>query len=109
MKAKIALGWLSVGVLLGTLSAHAANAADQKDLESYLATEIGMMGEAIAGCPAEAPSSSEEGWYFKRFWLRVRPKVGFTAAGAVKIEITPEVEMLWDRAYPEGWVTYKPA
>ena len=50
----------------------------------------------------------EEQWWYRRFWLRVRPKFAFSVPGFAKLEIMPETELLWERALPDGWVVFKP-
>jgi hypothetical protein len=49
----------------------------------------------------------EDAWYFRRFWLRLRPKATISIPG-VKLTLVPEVEVLLERDLPDGWVAYKP-
>ncbi|HUP58320.1 MAG TPA: hypothetical protein VM598_12760 [Bdellovibrionota bacterium] len=95
-------------LLLSGLILGSSNSFADTSLTDYLKSEIGTMQDAVSATPSGEPLADDEGWWFRRFWLRVRPKIGFTAAGAVKVEITPEVELLWERPYPDGWTTYKP-
>ncbi len=101
------MGQKALAFLIGI--AMSASAQAESSLSGYLKQEIAALDEAIASCPAEAQAQGEDGWWFRRFWLRARGKIGFTAGDAIKVEIVPEVELLWERPYPDGWTTYKPA
>lgn len=49
-----------------------------------------------------------EDYMFRRFWFRLRGKVGLKAPGLAGLEVIPEVEMLWEKEVPDGWAIYKP-
>jgi hypothetical protein len=57
--------------------------------------------------PTENACEKEDAWFFRRFWLRLRPKATFELPG-LKLTLVPEVELLLERDYPDGWGTYKP-
>jgi hypothetical protein len=101
MKAILILGW--VGLALA--APVQASAAALPELVRALDEDMSLADAAVASA-GSVPA--EEAWLFRRFWLRVRPKVGVGIGSVLKVEIAPEAEMLWERDLPEGWVTYKP-
>jgi hypothetical protein len=99
----LALSWL--------LAARPAPAAENPELTRELAEIVGRSNDAVrAACTdAEGEAGSDSRWFLRRFWVRVRPKATFAVPGFAKLEISPELELLWQRELPEGWTTYKPA
>ncbi|MBI3556954.1 MAG: hypothetical protein HY074_11880 [Deltaproteobacteria bacterium] len=88
----------------------AAQAAAVPELERFLDREVGRLDDAVAGSvsASEQPAASEEAWFLRNFFLRVKPRVTLAIPGLSKLEIIPEAEILWQRALPEGWAVYKP-
>jgi hypothetical protein len=89
----------------------AARAETIPELTAFLAAQIQATDAAIgssdaSGQPAQA--SFDEDWYYRRFWMRVRVPAGLDLPWIVKIQVIPEIELLWERQYPDGWSTYKP-
>jgi hypothetical protein len=72
-------------------------AAPVAELTRYFAESVQTTDEAVNQCSLTEPASEGEIWYFRRFWLRVRPKVSFAIPLIAKLEIVPELEMLWQR------------
>jgi hypothetical protein len=100
----MALGLL--GALVMTAAPARSEAAAIPELVRALGEEMDAADGAVAaGAALTAP---EDAWLFRRFLLRVRPKVAIGIAGFLKLEIAPEAEMQWERDLPTGWVTYKP-
>ena len=56
----------------------------------------------------EAPGRGDELWYLKRLRVRVQAKAGVEVPFLSKLEIVPEIELLWQRENPEGLAGYKP-
>jgi hypothetical protein len=55
----------------------------------------------------ESACTTQDEWYFRRVWLRLRPRAVFQLP-ALKLSLIPEVEILLERDYPDGWSAYKP-
>jgi len=96
-----------------------ANSDDTKvirqDLSSYLSTEISSVDEAVRNELSQVESeqlqrqhSKDESYFLRRFWLRIRPRVGIDIPGLADFEIIPETELLWEKQAPEGWEIYRP-
>ncbi|MEO5971557.1 MAG: hypothetical protein ABIQ95_16655 [Bdellovibrionia bacterium] len=101
-------------------------AASVPDLAAYLEQEIGSLEHAVAGSPGELERKPEMGqelkdvsepsrieglndfFLFKNLWVRIRPRVIFGLPGMATIQIIPDVEMLWQKQNPTGWVIYRP-
>lgn len=67
------------------------------EMTRYFAESIRSSDQAVNQCSLAAPAADGEIWYFRRFWLRVRPKVAFAIPLVAKLEIVPELELLWQR------------
>ena len=97
--------------LVLTLSSHAKARSAVPDMSVYLDQQLTLMeSSAIGKIPNPAAPADDEAdapFFLRRFWLRVRPKAIFSLPGLVKIQIIPELEMLWERPLPEGWTGYK--
>lgn len=91
-----------------------ANTADSHDdaLADYISQQLtGVEASLQDGAvdSAEPPATpSNEDWYFRRIWLRVRAKAGVSVPGISSLQLIPEVEFLWEKPYPDGWSKYKP-
>lgn len=95
-------------IVLLTLSTLSANAGDfQIRFQQFLEQNIEIASAAFNSSAQEYGGAGDE-YYLRRFWLRIRPKVGFKLPGTGKIQLIPEVELLWDRPLPESWTGYKP-
>ena len=81
-----------------------------EDLSVFLEQQITRMetGAMPATASDEASSQDDSMYFLRRFWLRVRAKAAFKIPGMVKIQVVPEVEVLWERPLPDGWTGYKP-
>jgi hypothetical protein len=83
-----------------------AHAADAQELSVYLDQELSLLESGgLQQLPATVPLEDE--FFFRRFWFRIRPKAIFSLPRLVKIQVVPEVELLWERALPDGWTGYK--
>ncbi|MEO5968623.1 MAG: hypothetical protein ABIQ95_01745 [Bdellovibrionia bacterium] len=100
------------------LTSNISFAAPIPELIRYLEDEIGIFDEAVASTarsdnenstPLETLSEADDQLYFNAFWLRIRPRVGFSLPGLVKVEIMPEADILWQRTIPENWENFKPS
>jgi hypothetical protein len=94
---------LSVGLLAKTVSA-----AEIPDLKNYLETQIVPLNDAL-----EEQAQKETGetiqhsfWFLRRSGIRLRPNVTLTA-GIAQVGIVPEIEVIWERELPPGWVLPK--
>mgnify|MGYP001568205842 CR=1 FL=1 len=96
--------------LLITAFVFKASASTELSLTDFVSGEVRSLESAFAdvGPLDESISSQNEEFILRRFWLRVRPKVGLSIPGLAAFDIIPEVEMLWEKEVPEGWETYKP-
>lgn len=59
---------------------------------------------------SSAPESEEadDAMFFKNFWFRIRSQTIISIPGFVSINFQPEIEMLWQKPYPDGWSKYEP-
>src|SRR4029079_19121121 len=104
-----------------------AFASSDRSMSQYIEQEINKLDDAIASSPSEGavgelpelstsaspekPSPSndtQQRWFLRNFWLRTRATVGYQVPALLKLEIVPELELLWQRDYPTDWGTYKP-
>ena len=103
------------GLLVAAMLAASgsASSAPLEELSAQLRDEIVSSDEAVRACLRDeggaVDRSIEESWFYRRFWLRVRPKVAFSIPGFAKLEIIPETELLWEHALPSGWAVFKPS
>ncbi len=96
-------------ILVGTSTIAINVQGADLTLSDYVANEVTSLDSAFSEL-GELNESKEdnEAYFFRRFWLRLRPKVGLKVPGFATFEVIPEVEMLWEKEAPEGWETYKP-
>lgn len=83
--------------------------ANEKTLTQFVSEEVATMDLAFTQMTAnENPGSEDDAFIFRRFWLRLRPRVGLHVPGFATFDVIPEVEMLWEKDLPDGWETYRP-
>lgn len=88
---------LFVFLIVTTLQSQAL-ATPVAEMTQYFSNSIRSTDHAVNECSMSTrPDPSAEIWYFRRFWLRVRPKVAFSVPLFARLEIAPELEMLWQR------------
>lgn len=85
-----------------------------KYLSKYIDTQVRNIDAALAvsedstrSIKVNTSSSSQKGFYFSRFKLRLEPFVKFSV-GIAKLKIFPIVELDWRRKVPKGWTEYHP-
>jgi len=91
-------------LVLAMLMPGSVRSAVIPELADQLKDSIGWIEESMG---AQTACGTEDAWYFRRFWLRLRPRATFALPGA-KLNVVPEVELLLERDFPDGWTTYKP-
>lgn len=86
-----------------------AMADNLNDFSRDLEQQIIQTREAIAdGKAPSAKVKADEEYFFRRFWLRLRGKVGIQLPGIYNLQVIPEMEMLFERTLPDGYTGYKP-
>ena len=102
---------IAAASLAGSASARAETGAD---LKAYLEDQIQVTQQAVDSessddaCVLPAAEEAQEGWYFRSFLLRLRPRFGIDVIGFTKFQIQPEAELYFERAWPTGWTGFKP-
>ena len=76
-------------------------------LTSYLSTEIAK-GHQMMQYEEDEEQSGTDAFLFRRFLIRLQAPVGFNIPWIATFEIVPEVELYWEKPFPEGWEEYKP-
>lgn len=105
---------IGFAVFVGMNCGSSASTAESHDdaLADYLSQQLTSVEASLqdgAVDAAEPPATpSNEDWYFRRIWLRVRAKAGVSIPGISSLQLIPEVEFLWEKPYPDGWSKYKP-
>ena len=95
--------WILMGMLLLPTAAHA------ETLGEWIHQEISVVQESFLKSGSAAPEGSVlSEFYFKRFFVRLRPKAGVQLVGVARGDLIPEIELAWERPFPEGSETYKP-
>lgn len=88
-----------------------ADIVQKETLENYFENEVNSLDQAIQSSPLEAAiiSNNDEadGYFFRRFWLRIRPRAEFVVPGLAGLSVIPEVELLWEKPVPQNWEIYK--
>ena len=51
--------------------------------------------------------SDDDAYFFRRFWLRHRPRVERDIPWLAGFSVIPDLEMLFEKPAPEGWDMYK--
>jgi hypothetical protein len=101
-------------VLALALAPQLSRAEQVPALSQMFEEQLSSMETAIAAAPeaglmtSGATDSPEDAWYFRTFLLRTRFQAGFQIPGFVKFVVVPEVEMVWQRDFPDGWGAYAP-
>jgi hypothetical protein len=114
---KFAARMMLMAALISAPLAMGSESSLSQDLANLLDSEISHFQEALekeAGGGLKlasvhtSSSQTEDGYFLRRFWLRVRPYVDIEVPGFAGFEVIPEVEMLWEKNTPEGWEIYRP-
>jgi hypothetical protein len=74
-------------------------------LTRYLKTEIANSSLALA---SPAPAMAGDEFFFRRWLVRLQATFGIEVPWIATFQIIPEVELVWQRSYPQGWSDYKP-
>ncbi len=87
-----------------------AQAQELSTLSEFVTEQVSSLEAAFNDISPVDDSGiqGEDKFIFRRFWLRVRAKVGLTIPELAALDLIPEIEMLWEKEVPEGWETYKP-
>lgn len=91
-------------LLLLSLTANASEPFPARNLDQDLQDVIGSESEFLSS--VDATNEIEDAWFLKRAMGRVRFKFAYELP-VLKLEIVPELELIWDRPFPDGWVAYK--
>jgi hypothetical protein len=114
---KFSAGLCLVTALISAGAVLAAETNFSAGLAELVESEIVTVGQALeqqeAKMSAYGPAVGsgdkiEDGYYLRRFWLRVRPYADISIPGLAGFDVIPEVEMLWEKAPPQGWEIYRP-
>ena len=108
---------LSFGLVLG-FSMKAFSTAIPA-LQNVIRNEVIRVEQEVSACQKgdasvfifQSPSLEQvppEALFYHDFFVRVQPRVGFEVPGLVDVQVIPEIEMIWQRSFPEGWDTYFP-
>jgi hypothetical protein len=84
-----------------------ASAEDMPELTNYLKNEITSSSKAFQAPIAKAAGSQDE-LFFRRWFLRLQANFGISVPWIATFQIIPEVELVFQRAYPDGWQDYSP-
>ena len=96
-------------------------AAPSKEFSEALIQELSAIEEAMSDGSAdenseigtvgiqETQTPANEEWFLQNFLMRLRPNVAFEVPGLVRIQVGPELELIWQRSVPEGWSSYLPS
>lgn len=91
-------------VLLAAIS-QAKSSNSLPELTQYLKSEV---ESAYTALDQAAPGDAEEAYFLRRWMVRVQAPFGIKVPWVAKFQIVPEVELVWQRSYPDGWSDYKP-
>ena len=82
--------------LLLTVFVFNSQASADLSLTDFVCNEVDTLESAFSevGTLEGAAPTQDEDFMFRRFWLRVRAKVGFVVPGFANFEVIPDVEML---------------
>lgn len=106
LKALIAIPLISAVLITQDVGASAS----KQSLANYIESEINLLDDAVQSAPTEKAvidGEKEEGFFFRRFWFRLRARVERDVPGLAGFAVIPEVELLWEHPYPDGWESYK--
>jgi hypothetical protein len=91
-------------ILLASLLYSFVCIAEERNLKADLLQ--GIQDESELASALEGAPETEDSWYLKRTMARTRFKFAYELPIA-KLEIVPEIELIWDRPFPEGWTGYR--
>lgn len=102
--------YLAIFAFLSAALTSQAQAQQVPDLVRFLDESVSTYDPAVSESTStsELIENDQESWYFRNFWLRLRPKFTIEVPWVAKFQVIPEVELLWQRALPEGYSNYKP-
>ena len=107
------------GLVFGLLGKE-IYAAPSREFSEALIQELSAIEEAMSEGSADENSEIEtlgiheiqthadEEWFLQNFLMRFRPNVVFSVPGLVRVQVGPELELIWQRSVPEGWMSYLP-
>ncbi len=76
-------------------------------LTSFLRTEISKSAKALQAGQRTSLATGDE-YFFRRWFIRLQALVGVEVPWIASFTIVPEVELIFERPYPQGWSDYKP-
>lgn len=83
----------------------------KQTLAQFFEEEVLAVDTILQGEPTEmslvGDHSSDDAYFFRRFWLRLRPRVERDIPWLAGFSVIPELEMLFEKQTPEGWEIYK--
>lgn len=106
---------ISSSSIVGLSSARAADEVtspeSKQTLAEYVESEILSLDKAlkadISSPTIIADDGKEDAYFFRRFWLRLRPRVERDIPWLAGFSVIPELELLFEKPTPEGWDIYK--
>lgn len=75
-------------------------------LSDFLQNEVKNVTKAINESPS-LNSEKQEEMFFQMFLIRIMA-IGGWDVNFGKIQVMPEIELLWRRDFKKGWESYKP-
>lgn len=75
--------------------------------EEVLSTDNALQMESTPSSMIGDGHSDDDAYFFRRFWLRLRPRVERDIPWLAGFSVIPELEMLFEKPAPEGWEMYK--
>lgn len=96
-----------VFVALLSIVSLCASADSLPQLTQYLQSEIAHSSQALSK-PVGGLASDQEEFFLRRWLVRLQASFGIEVPWIASFQIVPEVELVWQRPYPDGWTDYKP-
>ena len=78
---------------------------ETKELTKFISESISGVNEAFA---EKTFLEKSEGWYFHVFMLKLKGKFGMAVPWIASFTIVPEIELVFQKPFPEGMTTYHP-
>lgn len=75
--------------------------------EEVLLTDKALQVESTPITMIGDRRSDDDAYFFRRFWLRLRPRVERDIPWLAGFSVIPDLEMLFEKPAPEGWDMYK--
>ncbi len=75
--------------------------------EEVLSTDKALQMESTPLTMIGDRNSDDDAYFFRRFWLRLRPRIERDIPFLAGFSVIPELEMLFEKPAPEGWEMYK--